>query len=143
MMTQILRVEDKHDTRYFEVDTDLQLHITSIVIIKERLALGWYGEPKEDPSYPKDIPTKEEIDKMPEGAVRKACQNTHDLWMNQLKRHQKEQAVLAKLKVLIEAPCNSPEDPGVKKRWASSFLRSRDGYEYERVELITLERVEP
>jgi len=136
-MTRILIIKDKDDTRYFDVETDLQLHITSVQIIKERLKLGWYGEPKEDPTYPEDIPTKEEIDKMQEGAVKKACQNTHDNWMYHFKRHQQEQTVLSRLKVLIEARCDSPEDVAVRNRWAATFLQSRDGYEYEGAELIT------
>ena len=140
-MTRILVLTEKHGTSYFDVDTDYQLHITCVSIFKERMNDGYYGPYVKRKAYPKDIPTIEEINSMEPGEAKNACQRVYERWQQQEQNFKEEQATLAKIQAIIDAPYDNQNDRIIKSRSACHVLLGRDGYEYEGAELITPERI--
>lgn len=129
---RLLILYEKNFNRYFSVPTDKDLHKVCVMILKERLKLGWY----EPDSKPEEL-APEFLNTLPQGRLRtmllewQTKQNAEMVhWTKDCEFKEK---VLQAIK--IQAKNISWKDLTPYRVKAYNLLESRSRAEYERVEL--------
>lgn len=129
MQKQILIAKEKHGTRYFDASTPELLAESAFKLLKERWDDGyWYF--LDDPPEDKDILSEEQIAALPTESLRNQESQKRKNFLRELDNWQNS---VEEYKVIENCIQNRLKD----KAW--KILRSRRNYEYENVELETLE----
>jgi hypothetical protein len=126
---QILIAKEKHGTRYFDASTPELLAESAFKLLKERWNDGyWYY--LDDPPEDKDVLSEEQIAALPTESLRNQESQKREYFL----REQRDWEYLAeKYRAIKDCVEN-----GLKNR-AWKLLQNRSDYEYENVELETLE----
>lgn len=126
---QILIAKEKHGTRYFDASTPELLAESAFKLLKERWDDGyWYC--LDDPPEDKDVLSEEQIAALPTESLRNQESQKRKNYLRELYNWQDDEEEFLAIKDCIE---NELKD----KAW--KLLRNRSDYEYENVELETLE----
>lgn len=124
---QALVAQEKHGTRVFDATTETALHKSALALVAERLKIGWYYEP-EEPKKPEL--TKEQVEALPEGKIRKEAKRQHRDYRQELEEHEEDVEFWQNVQTALET-----QDGAL----AWKCLQHRDDHEYEQVYLTTLE----
>ena len=129
MKKQIIIAHEKHGTRYFDASTPEVLAESAFKLLKERWEDGyWYYS--DDPPEDKDVLSEEQIAALPTETLRNFESQKRKQYLRKVNNWQKNQKEYLSIKNCVE---NNLKDQAWK------LLRIRSGYEYETVELETLE----
>jgi hypothetical protein len=126
---QILIAKEKHGTRYFDASTPELLAESAFKLLKERWDDGyWYC--LDDPPEDKDVLSEEQIAALPTESLRNQESQKRKNYLRKLYDWQDNAEEYKAIENCIE---NCLKD----KAW--KLLQNRRNYEYENVELETLE----
>lgn len=129
MKKQILIAKEKHGTRYFDASTPELLAESAFKLLKERWNDGyWYY--LDDPPEDKDILSEEQISALPTVSLQASEQAKRDWYLAEYEDWRRDEKKYLSIKDCVE---NNKKD----KAWR--LLQNRRDYEYENVELETLE----
>lgn len=157
-MSRVLKINDKYDEHLVAVDTEEALSKASLKLLRERMEEGWYDEPDPDePPY-----SKEQIEGLPEGSsARLVAERELRQWEGSAKQRaderqwweavvallaQPEEEALARTSSIFTGRIHFVEKDGKRRigspmedfptAWACLHWRSKQGYEYENVQLV-------
>lgn len=129
MKKQILIAHEKYGRRYFDASTPKLLDESAFKLLKERWEQGyWYY--LDDPPKDEDVLSEEQIAALPTESLRNSESQKRKWHLRNLYNWQDDQKEYLAIKDCVE---NSLKN----KAW--KLLQSRSDYEYENVELETLE----
>lgn len=129
MQKQILIAKEKHGTRYFDASTPELLAKSAFKLLKERWNDGyWYY--LDDPPEDKDVLSEEQIAALPTASLKNSESQKRKQYLRQFYDWQRDQKEYLAIKDCVENNL---------KNQAWKLLQNRSDYEYENVELETLE----
>jgi hypothetical protein len=124
----VLLLKEKHETRAYPASTPTQLEKSALAILRGRFEAGYYN-PLPDPT---PLPLDEAAARaLPEGFVRSAALKEIDRW-------KVDQSEAAASRLFNRAVRAALLEKNGQRAWR--LLQRRDGYEYEGVRLVELER---
>lgn len=126
---QILVAREKHGNRYFDASTPELLAKSAFKLLKERWEDEyWYY--LDDPPDGKDILSEEQIVALPTEGLQSAESKKRTDYLRELRNWQSDEREYLAIQDCVENNC-------FNKAW--KLLNGRSDYEYESVELETLE----
>lgn len=129
MKKQILIAKEKHGTRYFDASTPELLAESAFKLLKERWNEGyWYY--LDDLPEDKDILSEEQIAELPTESLRNQESQKRKNYLREFYNWQSDEKEHLAIKDCVE---------NNKKSKAWNLLLNRSVFEYENVELETLE----
>lgn len=130
--TKIIMFEEKHTNRYFEYNSVEKFYKIFLKIFNERYEQGWfkYGEVNKPKSLKMSV---EEINALKDEDVKKIAQDKYDEYQRELKQYEQYR----KFNETVERVSKEQDAPA-----AYSILRGRNGYEYEKFEIIETESID-
>lgn len=128
MKKQIIVAKEKHGTRYFDASTPELLAESAFKLLKERWDSDWYYY--DAPPEGKDILSEEQIAALPTERLRFSESEKRKRYLREFYNWQDDQKEYLAIKDCVENNLKN-------KAW--KLLQSRSDYEYENVELETLE----
>jgi hypothetical protein len=147
---RILMVREKHSEICYDVTSNEDLHKCCLKLIKQRLDDGWYGEKIHlESDYIKDTlgMSEEEIQKFPDSPIKVTM-------LARLHETKVELSVILetndridRLEKMLETPFSNQMYQSLKYKdrkynpYEFLFSRSRECYEYEKIQLIEVEKV--
>lgn len=131
-MKQILIAHEKHGRRYFDASTPELLAENSLKLLKERWEEDWYW--LESPPEGKDILSEDQIAALPTEKLRDLANQERNEYLEEVRLWKIEEEEYNSIKHCAEG---GAENNFKNRAW--KLLYSRRRYEYEKVELETLE----
>jgi len=144
---KILILKEKNEDRYFDVSDNKKMYETCRYILKERLAAGYWYE-MEEPKNRTGFKTKEEIDLLPEGAVKSSAIYAWNYYKwnyyesdRRAYEHSKQFVEKATKAVKISFEDYKPSNPNERMSLLHSLLALRQDHEYEEYYLVETEEI--
>lgn len=126
---QILIAKEKYSTRYFDASTPELLAESAFKLLKERWDDGYWRD-LDDPPKDKDILSEEQIAVLPTENLRNSESQKRKEFLKEFRYWEESMAE-------YRAVANCIKNNLKNQAW--NLLRNRSDYEYENVELETLE----
>ena len=140
---KILIQKEKHGDCYYDVSTPKKLYETCRYILQQRLDYGYYFDhPKpENKTGFKDV---DEINKLPDGQAKQAAMGVWSNYIAAQTRFKIHDKFMTKVKnsVKIGFEDYKPRTPNEKTIEPLALLYERNNYEYECIEISSVEDIE-
>jgi hypothetical protein len=134
-IARVLIVKGKHETSYFDATGDL-LGLIALRLVGERLEEGWYGADEKEPSKPDGLTDKQLNDLgVPQADPSRSAAKAREMrFQVQVQKWERSRHDLDFLRRVIASKNGL-------YAWNYLTMRSREGHEYEGLELVTLSEI--